>query len=84
MMGYKLHPRESICSKAALDISEAITDAAEKYDLSAVEISQILAEKVTHWLVYPLRRERHTQFGRDKRAGLQCDAKKCKCHEGGE
>ena len=65
----KIHPREEITNKAKLEFMKLIGAWMEKYDLTLIEMLQILTGEIQTYLKYALRQERHPKDP-DKPAGL--------------
>ena len=57
-MGYKLHPRHEPVVLAGIDISKAIREAAQKYELTYAELISILAQQIASWTKSEIREER--------------------------
>lgn len=55
----KRHPRSTEVTKASLYISEAISFAIGKYDLTYLELISILSSEISSTVKYALRAERH-------------------------
>ena len=54
-----LHPRLELVDKASLELGKALTPIIKKYNLTYVEVNEILLTAALHWNKYAKRVERH-------------------------
>lgn len=54
-----MHQRTMLAKRAEMDLSIAVNDVVRKYDLTYIELFQILTTITQSWLKYALREERH-------------------------
>ena len=57
--GMKLHPRLEIVQRAGHDLSTAIANMVQKYDLTWGELFGLLAGVMSRWAKYQIKEERH-------------------------
>jgi hypothetical protein len=55
----KLHPRVMLWQAARADIGKALGEAIARFELTHLELLQILNEEMAAWIKYGIRSERH-------------------------
>ena len=58
-MSIKIHERYQKVRKAALDLSEKVSEVIKKHDLTYAELNGIILEQAQNWNKYAIRAERH-------------------------